>query len=63
MDGDTSFEKRAKIVKQFNTDPTIRVLIFTSVGSSGLNLSVANHLIFLVCTPFTTIRRPFLIDV
>jgi SNF2 family DNA or RNA helicase len=52
MDGQSSFEDRAKIVDQFDNDPSIRVLFFTSVGSYGLNLSVANHVIFVVCASF-----------
>jgi SNF2 family DNA or RNA helicase len=50
MDGRTSNDRRAKIVSQFIKDPCIRVLIFSSVGSSGLNLSRANTVIFLVRT-------------
>jgi SNF2 family DNA or RNA helicase len=49
IDGRTSFDGRAKIIAKFVEDPSIRVLFFTSVGSVGLNLSVANIIIFLVC--------------
>ncbi|TFK58083.1 hypothetical protein BDN72DRAFT_720003, partial [Pluteus cervinus] len=41
IDGDTTFEQRAAIVEQFRTDPIYRVLIFSNVGSVGLNLSRA----------------------
>lgn len=51
MDGQASYAARAKMVHTFNTDPTIRVLIFTSVGASGLNLTKASIVIFLVRTP------------
>ncbi|PPQ82663.1 hypothetical protein CVT26_001000 [Gymnopilus dilepis] len=47
IDGQTSYEKRSRIVHQFNTDCTVRVLIFSSVGSVGLNLARANTIIFL----------------
>jgi hypothetical protein len=48
IDGQTSFQKRAKIVDTFNKDPTFRVLIISSVGSNGLNLTVASSIIFIV---------------
>lgn len=48
IDGQTSFNNRAKIVKRFREDPTYRVLIISSVGSTGLNLTVADTVIFLV---------------
>jgi len=48
IDGQTSFQKRAKIVEIFCKDPTYRVLIVSSVGSNGLNLTVASVVIFLV---------------
>ena len=50
MDGQATYAARAKIVKTFNTDPSIRVLFFTSVGATGLNLTMASVLIFLVRT-------------
>lgn len=52
IDGQTSFQQRAKIVKRFCEDSSCRVLIISSVGSAGLNLSVASVIIFLVGPPF-----------
>jgi hypothetical protein len=51
MDGHASYAARAKMVHTFNTDPSIRVLFITSVGASGLNLTKASVVIFLVRTP------------
>ncbi|KIJ45378.1 hypothetical protein M422DRAFT_251151, partial [Sphaerobolus stellatus SS14] len=47
IDGQTTLRNCTKAVKLFTTDPNIRILIFSSVGSSGLNLSVAKYLILL----------------
>ncbi|KAJ3494060.1 hypothetical protein NLJ89_g10889 [Agrocybe chaxingu] len=47
IDGQTSFQRRAAIVAEFLSDPKQRILIVSSVGSSGLNLSRANVIIFL----------------
>jgi SNF2 family DNA or RNA helicase len=41
IDGSMLFEKRAKIVALFQTENGPRVLIFSSVGSAGLNLTIA----------------------
>jgi hypothetical protein len=49
IDGDMGYEARAKITSKFTCDPSIRVLFFSSVGAIGLNLSVANIVVFLVC--------------
>ena len=49
IDGDMSYEARANITSKFTCDPSIRVLFFSSVGAIGLNLSVANIVVFLVC--------------
>lgn len=46
--GETSVQKRADIVKKFDTDPKRRVLIISSVGALGLNLAAASDLIFAV---------------
>jgi TATA-binding protein-associated factor len=48
IDGSMSFEKRDKIVAKFNTDDASRVLIFSSVGSAGLNLSIACKILLFV---------------
>ncbi|KAF8057085.1 P-loop containing nucleoside triphosphate hydrolase protein, partial [Lyophyllum atratum] len=47
IDGDTTFKQRDEIVHQFKTDPSFRVLIVSSVGGTGLNLTVASVIIFL----------------
>jgi len=47
IDGDMSYEARANITSKFTRDPSIRVLFFSSVGAIGLNLSVANIVVFL----------------
>lgn len=48
IDGQMSFEQRSAVVTQFHAPNSPRVLIFSSVGSAGLNLSIANTVIFLV---------------
>lgn len=48
IDGSMSFEKRDKVVAQFHAENTPRVLIFSSVGSAGLNLSIASIVLFFV---------------
>jgi len=48
MDGATEAMKRHHIVNQFNSDPTIDVLLLTThVGGLGLNLTGADTVIFL----------------
>eukprot|EP01133_Synstelium_polycarpum_P000248 gene248-301_t len=48
MDGATDPMKRHSIVNQFNSDPTIDVLLLTThVGGLGLNLTGADTVIFL----------------
>ncbi|KXN82140.1 SWI/SNF-related matrix-associated actin-dependent regulator [Leucoagaricus sp. SymC.cos] len=46
INGRTNFEERDKTVDKFRKDTSIRVLIFSSVGSAGLNLSIADTVIF-----------------
>lgn len=46
--GRTPPAKRSEIVQQFKDDPTVQVLIFSSVGSVGLNLAMSSVIIFLV---------------
>jgi SNF2 family DNA or RNA helicase len=48
IDGRMTFQQRASVVKKFCANPDIRVLIMSSVGSVGLNLTVASVIIFLV---------------
>lgn len=48
LDGSVESEKRFEIVKAFNSDPTIDVLLLTThVGGLGLNLTSADTLIFM----------------
>ncbi|KAK7434927.1 hypothetical protein VKT23_019930 [Stygiomarasmius scandens] len=46
IDGSMPFEKRDKIVAEFHKPDSPRVFIFSKVGSAGLNLSIANVVIF-----------------
>jgi hypothetical protein len=48
IDRTSSFHKRTKILKQFCKGSEYCVLIISSVGSTGLNFSVALAVIFLV---------------
>ncbi|XP_039028640.1 TATA-binding protein-associated factor BTAF1-like isoform X2 [Hibiscus syriacus] len=48
LDGSVESEKRFDIVKAFNSDPTIDVLLLTThVGGLGLNLTSADTLVFM----------------
>nr|XP_043627435.1 TATA-binding protein-associated factor BTAF1 [Erigeron canadensis] len=48
LDGSVESEKRFDIVKSFNSDPTIDVLLLTThVGGLGLNLTSADTLVFM----------------
>ncbi|KAG6504315.1 hypothetical protein ZIOFF_036646 [Zingiber officinale] len=48
LDGSVESEKRYDIVKAFNSDPTIDVLLLTThVGGLGLNLTSADTLVFM----------------
>ncbi|XP_073120900.1 TATA-binding protein-associated factor BTAF1 [Henckelia pumila] len=48
LDGSVQPEKRFEIVKAFNSDPTIDVLLLTThVGGLGLNLTSADTLVFM----------------
>lgn len=48
LDGSVQTDKRFDIVKAFNSDPTIDVLLLTThVGGLGLNLTSADTLIFM----------------
>ncbi len=60
IDGNMSFEKRNRVVSCFHEPNAPRVLIFSSVGSAGLNLSLAHIVIFLVRTRRVVISKvPF----
>jgi SNF2 family DNA or RNA helicase len=48
INGSLTYERRARVVESFKEDAKIQVLIFSKVGSVGLNLTVADVLIFLV---------------
>lgn len=48
INGRTSFKNRAKIVEKFKNDPKCRILVISSVAGTGLNLTPANNIIFLV---------------
>jgi superfamily II DNA/RNA helicase len=48
IDGSMSFDKRDKIVLDFLSSKTIMILIFSSVGAAGLNLSRADTVIMFV---------------
>jgi SNF2 family DNA or RNA helicase len=55
-----SFEKRDRIVAQFHLPESPRLFIFSSVGSAGLNLSIADVVIFFVrCISFFN-SQPFI---
>ena len=48
IDGSVKGEERDKLITKFQTDPKIRGMLITNkTGSTGLNLSCANHIIFL----------------
>lgn len=48
LDGSVEAERRFEIVKAFNSDPTIDVLLLTThVGGLGLNLTSADTLVFV----------------
>jgi TATA-binding protein-associated factor len=48
LDGSVETEKRFDIVKAFNADPTIDVLLLTThVGGLGLNLTAADTVVFM----------------
>jgi TATA-binding protein-associated factor len=48
LDGDVSPARRSDIVQQFNTDPTVEVMLLTTAaGCHGLNLTTANVVVFL----------------
>ncbi|KAF9534095.1 hypothetical protein CPB83DRAFT_757111, partial [Crepidotus variabilis] len=51
IDSNTPFDRRAEVVKKFCEEDEFRVLIFSSIGSVGLNLSRANIVVFLVRSP------------
>lgn len=46
--GDRSYSQRNVTVAQFDSDPTIRVLLTSDAGSAGLNLNTASSVIVWV---------------
>jgi predicted helicase len=48
IDGTMAFHKRDEVVSKFHAPGSARVFIFSSVGSAGLNLSIADVVIFFV---------------
>ena len=55
VDGSMSFEKREQIISQFSKPGGPRILIISRIGSAGLNLSIADIIIF-----FVNVLFPFL---
>ncbi|KAJ8690094.1 hypothetical protein PTI98_012931 [Pleurotus ostreatus] len=47
IDGGMNTRARSKIVKKFHASDEFRVLIISSVGSTGLNLAIANIVVFV----------------
>lgn len=52
IDGSMTYERRDAVVAKFHMPEQARVFIFSSVGSAGLNLSIADVVIFFVRFPF-----------
>ena len=48
VNGSMSYEKRASIIKSFRENSTHRVLVLSSVGTTGINLAFCRVIIFLV---------------
>lgn len=48
LDGNATQKTRNANIHSFKTNPNIRVMIISSVGSNGLNLTQGNVVIFLV---------------
>lgn len=48
INGTLSFEKRNEVVEEFYKPGKARVFIFSSVGCTGLNLSIARSILLLV---------------
>lgn len=48
VDGDVVGKERVRLLRLYRTDPTIDVIFISyDVGSEGLNLSIANHIIMI----------------
>lgn len=48
LNGNMHANVRAGVIHQFKTDPTVRVLLMSSVGMVGLNLTCADMVIAYV---------------
>ena len=48
VNGSMTYEKRASIIKNFRENPAMRVLVLSSVGTTGINLAFCRVIIFLV---------------
>jgi TATA-binding protein-associated factor len=48
IDGNMSFEKRERVLTEFCKPGGPRILIISKIGSAGLNLSIADVVIFFV---------------
>lgn len=57
INGSMSYDQRDKVVEKFKVEDQHRVLIFTKIGTVGLNLTVANVLILLVRIIFTIFQH------
>jgi SNF2 family DNA or RNA helicase len=42
-----SFDKRQRVVNEFRNSDSVRILIISAVGNTGLNLACADFLIFV----------------
>ncbi|KAJ8085323.1 hypothetical protein PM082_004119 [Marasmius tenuissimus] len=47
IDGQTTLEKRAEVIRQFLDPHGPRIFVFSSVGATGLNLTIADVVIFV----------------
>jgi SNF2 family DNA or RNA helicase len=52
IDGSMRYDRRDEVVSKFHMSGNARVLLFSSVGAAGLNLSIADVVIFFVSFPF-----------
>lgn len=50
LNGNMQAKVRASVIDQFKTDPAVRVLLMSSVGMVGLNLTCADMVIAYVST-------------
>lgn len=61
IDGSMGYDKRDDVVAKFHASGGARVFIFSSVGSAGLNLSIADVVVFFVSSlPLSTSPLPVL---